>query len=69
MIRKVYEVDPFLCPKCGGWMSIIFFIEDHAVIDRIINYLKLTFFAERPPPSRILQQDLLMEAEERGEYF
>ena len=23
MIRKVYEVDPLLCPSCGGKMSII----------------------------------------------
>jgi len=25
---------------------VIAFIEDHAVIDRIINHLKLTFFAD-----------------------
>jgi len=23
MIRKVYEVDPMLCPQCGGTMRII----------------------------------------------
>ena len=51
-------------------MSIISsFIEDHAVIDRIINHLKLTFFAKRPPPSQVVQQELLMAAEERVEYF
>jgi hypothetical protein len=69
MIRKVYEIDPLLYPKCGGRMSIIVFIEDHAVIDRIINHLKLTFHAERPPPPRVLQQELLMAAEERRECF
>ncbi len=69
MIRKVYEIDPLLCPKCGGRMSIIAFIEDHAVIDRIINHLKLTFFAERPPPPHIVQQELLMATEERMEYL
>jgi len=26
MIRKVYEVDPLLCPKCGGKMRVIAFI-------------------------------------------
>jgi hypothetical protein len=26
MIRKVYEVDPMVCPKCGGTMKIIAFI-------------------------------------------
>lgn len=26
MIRKVYEVDPLLCPRCGGKMRVIAFI-------------------------------------------
>jgi len=29
MIRKVYEVDPLICPKCGAEMKLIAFIEDH----------------------------------------
>ena len=69
MIRKVYETDPLLCPRCGGEMRIIAFIEDHKVIDRIIRHLKLTCEAERPPPPQITQQELLMAAEERREYF
>jgi hypothetical protein len=69
MIRKVYEVDPLLCPSCGGKMSIIAFIEDHKVIDKIIDHLKLTFMAERPPPPQHFQQELLMAAEERQENF
>jgi len=69
MIRKVYEVDPLICPECGGQMSIISFIEDHTVIDTIIAHLKLIFHAERPPPPQIVQQQLLMAAEEQGEYF
>ena len=50
-------------------MTIASFIEDHKVIDKIIRHLKLTFEAERPPPPHVLQQELLMAAEERGEYF
>jgi len=69
MIRKVYEVDPLLCPSCGGRMRIISFIEDHKVIDRIIAHLELTFEAERPPLPHQVQQELLMAAEEMGEYF
>jgi len=69
MIRKVYEVDPLLCPKCHGQMSIISFIEEPKTIDRIIAHLKLTFEAERPPPPQIVQQELLKAAEEREEYF
>lgn len=47
MICKVYEVDPLLCPQCGGDMKIIAFIEDHRAIDKIIRHLKLSFIAER----------------------
>ena len=50
-------------------MRIIAFIEDPKVIDKIIRHLKLTFRAERQPPPQVLQQELLMAAEERGEYF
>ena len=51
MIRKVYEVDPMICPKCGGAMKVVAFITEYAVVDRIIDHLKLTFAAEKPPPS------------------
>jgi hypothetical protein len=69
MIRKVYEVDPMLCPKCGGQMKVIAFIMDYADVDRIIDHLKLTFAAEKPPPSRVLTEVALMAAEESGGYF
>ena len=64
MIKKVYEVDPLICPSCGGQMRIIAFIEDHNAIDRIIRHLKLTFAAERPPPPQA-QLQLTMAVEER----
>ena len=69
MIRRVYEVDPLICPSCGGRMRIISFIDEPKTIDRIIRHLELTFEAERPPPPRVVQQELLMAAEESGEYF
>ena len=68
MIRKVYEADPLLCPKCGGQMRITAFIEVHKVIDMIIAHLELTFEAERPPSPHV-QHGLLMPAWEREEYF
>jgi hypothetical protein len=34
MIRKVYEVDPLICPKCQGQMKIIAFVTDFTVVDR-----------------------------------
>jgi hypothetical protein len=69
MIRKVYEIDPMVCPKCGGQMKIVAFITDYAAVDRIIDHLKLTFIAEKPPPSRVIEQVALMAAEQGMEYF
>jgi len=69
MIRKVHEVDPLCCPSCGGQMRVISFIEEPKAIDRIIAHLELTFEAERPPPPHNVQQELLLAAEESGEYF
>ena len=69
MIRKVYEVNPMACPKCRGEMRIIAFISDYTVVDRIIQHLKLTFVAERPPPPHIVSQEFLMAAETGAEYF
>jgi len=69
MIRKVYEVDPLLCPKCGGKMRLIAFITEFSVVDRIINRLKLTFVASKPLPSQVFGQVSLTPAEESGDYF
>jgi hypothetical protein len=69
MIRKVYEVDPMLCPKCGDRMKVIAFLTDFSVVDRIIGHLKLTFVAERPPPPQVASQELLMAADPPAEYF
>jgi len=69
MIRKVYEVDPMTCPKCGGRMKIVTFITEVSVVDRIIDHLKLEFVAAKPPPSHVFEQVALMAAEERAEYF
>ncbi|MFQ6112436.1 MAG: transposase, partial [Nitrospinota bacterium] len=69
MIRKVYEVDPLTCPQCGGTMKIIAFLTDYAVVDRIINHLKLTFVAAKPPPPHFASQEFLMAAENGGKYF
>ena len=35
----------------------------------VIGHLELTFEAERPLPPHVFQQQLLMTAEESGEYF
>jgi hypothetical protein len=48
-----FFVDPMLCPKCGGTMKVVAFLTEHAIVDGIIEHLKLRFIAEKPPPSRI----------------
>jgi len=41
----------------------------YAVVDRIIDHLKLQFIAEKPPPSHVFEQVAPMAAEESGEYL
>jgi len=69
MIRKVSEVDPLICVKCGGTMKVIAFLTDCAVVDRIINHLKLSFVADKPPPPQIVYQELFMAAETSAVYL
>jgi len=57
------------CPKCGGSMKVVAFLTDFSVVDRIIDHLKLTFAAAKPPPSHVFEQVALAAAEESGEYF
>ena len=61
--RKVYEVDPMLCPAGGDTMKVIAFLTDFSVVDHLINHLKLTFVAERPPAPRVAYQELLLAVE------
>jgi len=49
-------------------MKVVAFLTEHAVVDRIINHLRLTFVAERPPPLQLAYQEILMAAEAGGEY-
>jgi hypothetical protein len=56
------------CSFCGGTIKVIAFITDYAVVDRIINHLKLSFVADRPPPLQASYQEVLMAAEASTEY-
>ncbi len=40
-IRKFYGTDPLVCPKCSGEMRIISFIDQCAVIKKILQHLGL----------------------------
>jgi ssDNA-binding Zn-finger/Zn-ribbon topoisomerase 1 len=58
LIKKIYEVDPLICPKCGKDMRIIAFIEDYGVIRKILDYLGIyEFKRDRPPPKKLAHAD------------
>ena len=51
LIKRVYEVDPLVCPRCGGEMHVVAFILDHGVVDAILRHLERTGrHPERGPP-------------------
>jgi hypothetical protein len=54
LIKRVYEVDPLACPKCGATMKVISFIEPPQtdVIERILRHCGLWCpSAPRAPPA------------------
>jgi len=59
LIKKIYEVDPLVCPKCKGQMRIIAFIEDYKIVKKILDYLGIyEFERDRPPPKKLAAADL-----------
>jgi len=55
LIRRVYEVDPLVCPRCGGEMHVVSFITEPALIRRILDHLRKRERVARPPPPRVHQ--------------
>jgi hypothetical protein len=52
LTKCVYEVDPLKCPRCGGEMRVISFIEEESVIRKILKHCGLwKEQAPRPPPT------------------
>ncbi|MBM4029601.1 MAG: hypothetical protein FJ280_30010, partial [Planctomycetes bacterium] len=50
LVKKVFEADPLVCPRCRGPLTIISLIGDGPVIEKILRHLKLWDRAERSPP-------------------
>lgn len=48
LIKRAWDVDPLLCPKCGGQMRLISLIEDAPVIEKILRHLDLWEGLARP---------------------
>jgi hypothetical protein len=40
LLRRLFEVDPLRCPRCGDPMRLVGFITDAPVIDRILTHLR-----------------------------
>ena len=38
LLKRVFEVDPLRCLRCGGEMKVIAWITERAVIDRILAH-------------------------------
>ena len=49
--KQVYEVDPLICPHCGSAMRVIAFIEQPAVIEKILSHLGLWPILAHSPPT------------------
>jgi hypothetical protein len=62
LIRRVWQEDPLLCPRCGGTMRIISCITDGAVIDKILRHIGHkhadTPRARYHPPARLCRSPL-----------
>ncbi len=55
LLRRIFEVEPLECPRCGQTMRIVAFITEPQVIDRILDSLRRTAAARtrsRAPPAR-----------------
>ncbi len=42
LLRRIFEVAPLRCPRCGHDMRIVAFITQHRVIDRILTQPRRT---------------------------
>ena len=51
-IKKVYEVDPLQCPKCGSEMKIIAIIHAEKEIKKLTTHLGIPQY-RAPPPLKI----------------
>jgi hypothetical protein len=72
LIKKVYEADPLVCPRCCRPLKIISLIGDGPVIEKILRHLNLWDRAERPPPrpaERSIQYDeQIVDPDEAGHW-
>jgi hypothetical protein len=49
LLKKVRNIDALKCPKCGGEMEVISFIEQPFVIRHILKHLDRSLGRPEPP--------------------
>jgi hypothetical protein len=49
LLRRLFEVDPLACPRCGTEMRIVAFLTDPTTINRILDHLRRTHTSRRRP--------------------
>jgi hypothetical protein len=50
LLRRVWQEDVLVCPRCGGAMRLVAVIQDPPVIEKILRHLGL--WRRGPPPGR-----------------
>jgi len=57
LLRRVYEVDPLVCPRCAGRMTVVGFVTHPEAINRILDRLRRPSQPRpRPPPAHTPQR-------------
>lgn len=72
LIKQVWEVDPFDCPRCSSEMTLIALIDDNEVIERILRHLNLwpqEALPARAPPEPVIQDYILEPVLEDCQWF
>ncbi len=71
LIKRVYEADPLVCPRCFGPLKIISLISDVPAIEKILRHLKLWNRPEhpRPPPAAqwVHYDEKIVDRDEAGQ--
>ena len=52
LMRRVFDIDVLVCPRCGGRMSVIATIEAGTVMRKILGHLGLPNDPPSPLPAR-----------------
>ena len=51
-IKRIFNVDPLVCPRCGETMKIKAFLQDSKEIERICKNLGLVSWRAPPPMAK-----------------